>query len=283
MKTTNQLADLFEAQRSHLRGVAFRMLGSLPDADDAVQEAWLKLNRSDGSQIENLKAWLTTMVARVCLDMLRSRKSRHEEALDLRGNRISVPAAGIDPEQEALVADSVGLALLVVLDKLAPVERVAFVLHDVFDVPFNEIASIVGRSPEATRQLASRARIRVRGAPKIPETEINAQRTVVEAFLRALRAGDFEGLVAVLEPDTIFRADAAAGVSGSPIEIRGAQKWARTALTFSGFAQYVQPALVNGSVGLVLAPSGRLSRAVTFTIVDGKIIQVEVIAEPDRL
>jgi len=260
------------------------MLGSLSDADDAVQETWLRLNRSDADEIENLKKWLTTVVARVSLDALRSRKAHHEEPLDAF---IIQPTASNDaqtnPEEEAVIADSVGLALLVVLDTLAPAERVAFVLHDVFDIPFDEIAPIVGRSPEAARQLASRARRRVRGAEQIPDSEINAQRTVVDAFLRALRAGDFEGLVAVLDPDVVFRADAAAGVSGSPTEIRGARKWARGALAFSGFAQYVQPALVNGAVGLVMAPGGRLSRALTFTITNGKIIQVEVIAEPDRL
>src|SRR5262245_46182224 len=284
MNEPNQLASAFEAHRSHLRGVAFRMLGSLSDADDAVQEAWLRLNRSDADEIRNLKTWLTTVVARVCLDALRSRKAHHEESLDAQ---IIEPAASNDaqtnPEVEALIADSVGLALLVVLDTLTPAERVAFVLHDVFEVPFDEIASIVGRSPEAARQLASRARRRVRGAERLPHSEIKAHRAVVEAFLSALRAGDFDGLVAVLDPDVVFRADAAAGVSGSPTEIRGARKWARGALAFSGFAQYAQPALVSGAVGLVLAAGGRLSRAMTFKIADGKIIQVEVIAEPDRL
>ena len=260
------------------------MLGSLSDADDAVQEAWLRLNRSDADEIKNLKTWLTTVVARVCLDALRSRKAHHEEPLD---TQIIEPTASNDaqtnPEVETLIADSVGLALLVVLDTLTPAERVAFVLHDVFEVPFDEIAPIVGRSPEAARQIASRARRRVRGAEKLPHSEIKAHRAVVDAFLSALRAGDFDGLVAVLDPDIVFRADAAAGVSGSPTEIRGAQKWARGALLFSRFAQNAQPALVNGTVGLVLALSGRLSRAMTFKIADGKIVQVEVIAEPDRL
>src|SRR5215813_8216358 len=284
MNEANQLASLFDSHRSHLRGMAFRMLGSLSDADDAVQEAWLRLNRSDADEIENLKRWLTTVVARVCLDMLRSRKAHHEEPLD---SQVIQPTtsngAQTTPEEEAVIADSIGLALLVMLDTLAPAERVAFVLHDVIDVPFDEIARIVGRSPEAVRQLASRARRRVRGAEKIPDSEIKAQRAVVEAFVAALRAGDFEGLVAVLDPDVVFRADAAAGVSGSPTEIRGARKWARGAIAFSGFAQYAQPALVNGAVGLLLAPGGRLSRVVTFGIAEGKINQVEVIAEPDRL
>src|SRR5215813_6147587 len=269
MNEPNQLASVFEAHRSHLRGVAFRMLGSLSDADDAVQEAWLRLNRSDADEIKNLKTWLTTVVARVCLDELRSRKAHHEEPLDAQIIQPSaINSAQTNPEEEVAIADSVGLALLVVLDTLTPGERVAFVLHDVFEVPFDEIASIVGRSPEAARQLASRARRRVRGGEKIPDSEINTQRTVVDAFLRALRAGDFEGLLAVLDPDVVFRADAAAGVSGSPTEIRGARNWARGAIAFSGFAQYAQPALVNGAVGLLLAPGGRLSRVVTFGIAE---------------
>jgi RNA polymerase sigma factor (sigma-70 family) len=280
MNTLNQLGDLFEAHRSHLRGVAFRMLGTLHEAEDAVQEAWLKLNRSDAGRIENLKAWLTTVVARVCLDMLRSRKAHPEETLEDRVRPLPAPAAGSDPEQGALLADSVGLALLVVLDTLAPAERVAFVLHDVFDVSFNEIAPIVGRSPEATRQLASRARRRLHGAEITPQSEINAQRSVVDAFLRALRAGDFEGLVAVLDPDVIVRAG---GISHAQLEFRGAQKWARLALSYSWLTQSVQPALVNGAVGLLLAPSGRLSRAVALTIADGKIVQIDVIGEPVRL
>ena len=219
--------------------------------------------------------------------MLRSRKSRREEALDARAVEPVAESVDVtDPEQEALLADSVGLALLVVLDTLAPAERVAFVLHDVFDLPFDEIAPIVGRTPAAARQLASRARRRVRGAGTIPDPELKSQRAVVDAFLAALRAGDFEGLLAVLDPDVVFRADAA-GASGAPTEIRGARNWARGALAFSrknlSFARFSQPALVNGAVGLVLAPGGRLSRALSFIIAHGKVVQVEVIADPERL
>jgi RNA polymerase sigma-70 factor (ECF subfamily) len=260
------------------------MLGSVSEADDAVQEAWLRLASSDAGGIQNLAGWLTTVVARVCLDMLRSRKSRREEALDARAVEPTVNSdRRTDPEQEALLADSVGIALLVVLDTLGPAERVAFVLHDVFDLSFDEIAPIVDRTPEAARQLASRARRRVRGGEAIPDSDLKSQRVVVDAFLAALRAGDFEGLLAVLDPDVVFRADAAAGASGTPTEIRGARNWARGAIAFSRFAQFVQPAIVNGSVGLVFAPRGRLSRALSFTIAQGKIVQAEVIADPERL
>jgi RNA polymerase sigma-70 factor (ECF subfamily) len=273
------LVERFEANRGHLRAVAYRMLGSLNEADDAVQEAWLRLSRSDTSDVQNLSGWLTTVVSRVCLDMLRSRKSRQEDSLDESGpDSIANQEDTTDPEQEALLADSVGVALLVILDTLNPAERLAFVLHDMFDLPFDEIAPIVGRSPEATRQLASRARRRVRGVETIPNAELRSQRKVVDAFLGALRAGDFEGLLTVLDPNVVVRTD----IAGVP-EIRGARNWAQGAVAFSRMAQAVQRALVNGSAGLVFAPGGRLSRALSFTIEHGKIIQVEVIADPERL
>jgi RNA polymerase sigma-70 factor (ECF subfamily) len=275
------LAQQFETHRTHLRGVAYRMLGSLNEADDAVQEAWLRLSRADAGEVENLGGWLTTVVARVCLDMLRSRKSRREEPLDANAPE---PAAGsqngANPEHEALLADSVGLALLVVLDTLTPAERLAFVLHDLFAVPFEDIASIAGRSPAAVRQLASRARRRVQGAPA-PEADLAGQRQVVDAFLAALRGGDFDGLLAVLDPNLLVRADM--GPGREPREIRGAQNWARGALAFAQALRFAQPALVDGSVGLVFAPRGRLSRALRFTIAEGKIARVDVIADPERL
>jgi RNA polymerase sigma factor (sigma-70 family) len=274
------LTKRFESHRSHLRAVAYRMLSSASEADDAVQEAWLRLNGSNPSEIANLGGWLTTVVSRVCLDMLRSRRSRREEALDAE---VVEPIANSrsDPEQETLLADSVGVALLVVLDTLSPAERVAFVLHDVFDLPFDEIAPIVDRTPDAARQLASRARRRVRGGEITSNSDLKSQRVVVDAFLAALRAGDFEGLLAVLDPDVVVRMDAA---PGAPREFRGAANWARGATAaFSRFARFVQPAVVNGTVGLVFAPGGKLSRALTFTVANGKIAQVEIITDRDRL
>ncbi len=267
-----------------MRAVAYRMLGSMNEADDAVQEAWIRLSRSDEESIENLGGWLTTVVSRVCLDILRSRRSRREEPID---EQVVEPVAssgpGIDPEQEALLADSVGLALLVVLGRLSPAERVAFVLHDMFAVPFEEIAPIVGRTPSAARQLASRARRRVQGAPTAPGANIAEQLEVANAFLAALRAGDIEGLIAVLDPDVVVHVDEAAARPGAPREIRGAQNWARGAVAFAAMAQHVQPALVNGSVGLVWAPQGRLMRVVTFTLKGGRIAQAEIMADPARL
>jgi RNA polymerase sigma-70 factor (ECF subfamily) len=279
------LAGKFEEHRSHLRGVAYRMLGSLNEADDAVQEAWLRLSRSDASTIENLGGWLTTVVARVCLDMLRSRTSRREEALD---TQIPEPFANnqrsTDPEQETLLADSVGLALLIVLDRLDPAERLAFVLHDMFAISFDEIASIVGRSPAAARQLASRARRRIQGASTLPKASLTEQRRLIDAFLTALRAGDFEGLVAVLDPEVVFRMDEAAAHPGAPREIRGARNWAKGAIAFSRqLAGAVQPVLVNGEVGLVWAPRGRPARVLRFSIARGKIAAVDSIADPARL
>jgi RNA polymerase sigma factor (sigma-70 family) len=275
------LAERFEAHRSHLRGVAYRMLGSLSEADDAVQEAWLHLSRSGPSGVENLGGWLTTVVARVCLDLLRSRKARREEPLAAQPPDPSVSREdGIDPEQEALLADSIGLALLVVLETLAPAERLAFVLHDLFAVPFEEIASIVGRSLAAARQLASRARRRVQGAAAVPAAELTRQREVVGAFLAALRGGDFDALVAVLDPDVLIRADAP---PGAPKEIRGARRWAKGALAFSQATRFARPALVDGAVGVVLAPRGRLFRVLRFTFAGGKIVQIDVVADPVRL
>ena len=284
MADNNWLAEQFEEKRGHLRGVAYRMLGSLAEADDAVQEAWLRLSRSGGSSVDNLGAWLTTVVARVCLDMLRSRKSRGEEPL---GAHVPEPIVsredGIDPEHEALLADSVGLALLVVLETLAPAERVAFVLHDMFDLPFDEIAPIVGRSPAAARQLASRARRRVQGSATLPDADLPRQREVVEAFLGALRAGDFDALVAVLDPDVVIRADRTAAPADGSREVRGARTWAKGALAYSRFAHFARPALVNGAVGVVVAPRGRLFRVLHFTLTRGKIVQIDVVADPARL
>ena len=278
MSESKDLTKLFESHRSHLRAVAYRMLGSASEADDAVQEAWLRLNGSNTNEVANLGGWLTTVVARVCLDILRSR--RREEALD--GEVVALIAdSKSDPEEEALLADSVGVALLVVLDTLSPAERVAFVLHDVFDLPFDEIAPIVDRTPDAARQLASRARRRVRGGEITSNSDLRSQRVVVNAFVAALRAGDFEGLLAVLDPDVVVRMDAA---PGAPREFRGAANWARGATAaFSRFARFVEPALVNGTVGLVFAPGGKLSRALRFTVANGKIAQVEIITDRDRL
>ena len=269
--------------RSRLRAVAYRMLGSLGEAEDAVQEAWLRLSRSDAGNIENL-AWLTTVVARVCLDVLRSRKSRGEESL---GAQLQEPTgkkgAGSDPEQEAMLADSVGLALLVVLDRLAPAERVAFVLHDLFGLSFEEIATIVERSPAATRQLASRARRRMQGVAKPPSASLSQQREVIDAFLTALRARDVEGLMAVLDPDLVVRVDGAAARAGVPQEVRGAQNWAKGAVAFARFFRPATICLVDGALGAVLAPGGRLARVLRFTMKDGKIAQIEIFADPARL
>ncbi|HJZ80723.1 MAG TPA: sigma-70 family RNA polymerase sigma factor [Pyrinomonadaceae bacterium] len=281
MNEPKDLTRLFESHRSHLRAVAYRMLGSASEAEDAVQEAWLRLNNANTDEVANFGGWLTTVVARICLDMLRSRRSRGEEALD---TEVVEPIADTrsDPEQEALLADSVGIALLVVLDTLSPAERVAFVLHDVFDLPFDEIAPIVARTPDATRQLASRARRRVRGGEITSNADLQSQRVVVDAFLAALRAGDFEGMLAVLDPEVVVRIDT--GVPGAPREFRGAANWARGATAaFSRFAPLIQPAVVNGSVGLVFAPGGKLSRALSFTFANGRIVRAEIITDRARL
>ena len=283
MTERDYLAERFEENRTHLRAVAYRMLGSSSEVDDAVQEAWLRLSRADTTGIDNLGGWLTTVVARVCLDMLRSRKSRREEPFAPQAPEpIATGPSGSSPEHEAVLADSVGLALLVVLDRLTPAERLAFVLHDMFAVSFEEIALIVGRSAEATRQLASRARRRVRGGAGASEPDLVRQREVVDAFLTALRGGDFEGLLAVLDPGLVVRTDLTAP-SGSPAEVRGAAVWAKQAVAFGHLARLVRPALVNGAIGVVMAPRGRLSRALTFKIANGKITEIEVIGDPARL
>ena len=278
MKEREYLAARFEEHRNHLRAVAYRMLGSLSEVDDAVQEAWLRLSRADAASIDNLGGWLTTVVGRVCLDMLRSRQSRREEPIGPDAPEPVATTGGSSPEQEALLADSVGLALLVVLDRLTPVERLAFVLHDMFAVPFEEIAPIVGRSAEAARQLASRARRRVRGAS--PDPGLDRQRAVVDAFLAAVRSGDFEGLLAVLDPDLVVRVDMAAGAT---TEIRGAAVWAKGAVAYGHLARLTTPALVDGAIGAVVAPRGRLVRALRFTIANGKITEIEIIGNPARL
>jgi RNA polymerase sigma-70 factor (ECF subfamily) len=278
------LAQRFEDHRGHLRRVAYRILGSLGDAEDAVQEAWLRLARSDAKDIDNLGGWLTTVVSRVCLDMLRSRKARQEEPLEESAvEPVAAIGPAANPEEEALLASSVGLALLVVLETLDPAERLAFVLHDMFDLPFEEIGEIVGRTPAAARQLASRARRRVRGAPAVEPDRLARQRAVVEEFVAALRAADFEGLVAVLDPDVILRTDAP-GRPGAPTEVRGARNWAKGALAYAQAARFMQPALVNGAVGLILAPRGRLLRVLRFEFDNGGRIRAgEVISDPGRL
>jgi RNA polymerase sigma factor (sigma-70 family) len=282
------LAKRFEEHRSHLRAVAYRMLGSLSEADDAVQEAWFRLGRSETSGIENLGGWLTTVVGRVCLDMLRSRTSRRVVPLgESLGTRVPEPlvsrADGIDPEHEALLADSVGLALLVVLQTLTPAERLAFVLHDMFSVPFEEIAPVVGRSPTAARQLASRARRRVQGEAHLPDADIATQREVVDAFLAASRDGDFDTLLAVLDPDVVLRIDGGALRAGLSREVRGARAVAEQTLTFSRLSPFVRPALVNGAAGVVVAPRGRPFSVMGFTIRGGKIVEVDILADPARL
>jgi RNA polymerase sigma factor (sigma-70 family) len=281
------LADRFEGHRGHLRAVAYRMLGSFSDADDAVQEAWLKLSRTEGDEISNLGAWLTTVVGRVCLDMLRSRGSRREEPMDP-----FVPDPVLrslepvdDPEREALLADSVALALLVVLETLEPAERLAFVLHDMFAVPFDDIAPIVGRSSAATRQIASRARRRVRASAPEPERDLARQKRVLDAFLAAARGGDFEALVSVLHPDVVLRADSGPLVGGAAASkvVRGAVAVAQQALTFARFAAASRLVLVNGEVGVVAMPEGRPMSVMGATVADGKIVAVHILADPERL
>ena len=275
------LVEQFEANRPHLLAVAYRMLGDLSEADDAVQESWLHLSRSGTSGVKNLGGWLTTVVARVCLDMLRSRKSRREESLDASVSEPITSRAGeIDPEQEALLADSVGLALLVVLDTLDPAERLAFVLHDVFAMPFDEIAPIVERSSTATRQLASRARRRVRGGARVQDADLTYQREMVDAFLTASRTGNFEALLTVLDPEVVFRIDGAALPDGVSREVRGAPEVTRQ---FSGRAQGARMALVDGAVAAIVAPRGHLFLVLNFTIRNDKIVEIEAVADPARL
>jgi RNA polymerase sigma factor (sigma-70 family) len=276
------LGKRFEEHRTHLRAVAYRMLGSLSEADDAVQEAWLRLSRSDAGKVDNLGAWLTTVVARISLNMLRSRKVRREESLGGTLPDFLIDRAdGMDPEHEALLADSVGLALLVVLETLSPSERLAFVLHDIFAVPFEDIAPIVDRSPEAARQLASRARRRVQAERTIPDANIEKQREVVEAFLAAAREGDFDRLVAVLDPDIILRADA--GPSGRSQEVRGAEAVARQALSYAQIGLDIRPALVNGIAGAVTFLAGRPFSVAAATVRNGKIVELDFLADPERL
>ncbi|MFF1638872.1 sigma-70 family RNA polymerase sigma factor [Streptomyces sp. NPDC058246] len=274
------LAERFESHRGHLRAVAYRMLGSLAEADDAVQEAWLKLSRADASRVDNLGGWLTTVVGRVCLDMLRSRRTRGEEPLEERpGVRmpepVLSPVSGVDPEQEALLADSVGLALLVVLEQLAPAERLAFVLHDLFAVPYEEIAPIVGRTPAASRQLASRARRRVQGGAPAPDPDLARQRAVVDAFLAAARDGDFDALVAVLDPDVVARSEG--GVTAGAVAV------ASGASGFAHLARIAQPALVNGAAGVVVVAEGRPVGVLAFTVVHGRIAVIDILNDPERL
>jgi RNA polymerase sigma-70 factor, ECF subfamily len=280
------LAERFEEHRPHLRAVAYRMLGSLSEADDAVQEAWLRLSRSDADAIENLGGWLTTVVARVSLNVLRSRRSRREEPLDVD---VHVPepivsrADGVDPEHEALLADSVGLALLVVLETLDPAERLAFVLHDMFAVPFDEIAPMVGRTPTAARQLASRARRRVQGEATVPDADLTRQREVVDAFFAAARGGDFDALVAVLDPDVVLRADGGTLRPSDTRVVRSAEQVARRALMFAGLSPYVRPALVNGVAGVVVAPHDQPFSVMAFTVVGGRIVAIDALSDPERL
>ena len=284
MREQDWLAERFEAHRPHLRAVAYRLLGSSNEVDDAVQGAWLRLSRADPSGVENLGGWLTTLVARECLDLLRARTSRREQPLGVHlPDPVARDADGADPEQAALLAEGVGLALLVVLDTLAPAERLAFVLHDMFAVPFEEIAAIVGRSPAAARQLASRARRRVQGTA-VPDADLARERAVVDAFLAAARDGDFKGLLAVLDPDVLVRADRGAAPAGVPVVVRGAAAVAEQALAFSRRrAQYAEPALVNGTAGLVVAPHGRLFAVLGFRVKEGRIAAIEVVADPARL
>ena len=273
------LAQGFEANRPHLRAVAYRMLGSLAEADDAVQEAWLRLSRSGGAGIENLGGWLTTVVARVSLDLLRARSSRREEPLAAHLHDPVVSQDAADPEHQALVADGVGLALLVVLDTLTPAERLAFVLHDSFGMPFEEIAPVLDRSPAAARQLASRARRRVREAAAVPDADLTRQRVVVDAFLAAARDGDFDALLAVLDPDVVLRAEHAGGSTA----VRGGRAVAGAALGFAWLARSARPALVNGAAGVVAAPRGRPFSVLGFTVSRGRIVEIDIMADPERL
>ena len=284
MNESDWLAERFESHRGHLRGVAYRMLGSVSEADDAIQDAWIRLSRTDANEIENLRAWLTTVVARVCLNMLRSRKSRREAPLEPHlPDPILSSESGMDPEHEALLGDSVGLALLVVLDTLTPPERVAFVLHDIFAVPFDEIAPVVGRTPAAARQLASRARRRVRGAP-VPDADLRGQREVVDAFLAAARNGDFEGLLALLDPDVVSTADGGVRRPGFRRVIHGAEAVAAGAMGFRRFAEGSRRVLVNGTPGVVVwAPDGSVLAVTSFIVRGGRIVSIDALADPDRL
>jgi RNA polymerase sigma-70 factor (ECF subfamily) len=282
MDEENWLADRFQEQRPHLRTVAYRMLGSLSEADDALQEAWLRISGRDTSDVENLTGWLTTVVARVSLNMLRARKAKREASLEGRiPDPIISPLDETDPEREALMAESVGLALLVVLDSLAPAERLAFVLHDMFSVPFEEIASITGRTPAAARQLASRARRRVRGEAPVPDADLARQREVLDAFSAASQEGDFEALVAVLDPDIVLREDD--GTGRVPLLVRGAREVAGRALSFAHRSRYARPALVNGGVGAVVIVEGTPLAVLAFTVTNGRVAEIDVLSDPVRL
>jgi RNA polymerase sigma factor (sigma-70 family) len=277
--------EQFERYRPHLQAVAYRMLGSVSEADDALQEAWLRLNRSDTDTVDNLAGWLTTVVGRVCLDKLRARRSRHE---DYVGSWLPEPIVSLDnetdPEQEALIADSVGLALLVVLETLTPAERLAFVLHDMFAVPFEEIAPIVGRTPAAARQLASRGRRRVQGAAPRPDADVSRQREIVDAFLAASRAGDFDALIAVLDPDVVFRVDSGKARRVARPPVTGAADVAKEVMSRAPrFAPQARPALVNGTAGFVVGPERKPFAVVGFTVVDGRILEIDLIIDPDKL
>jgi RNA polymerase sigma-70 factor (ECF subfamily) len=283
MNEADDRAALFEAHRSHLRAVAYRMLGSLAEADDAVQDAWLRYARTDTDEVANPGAWLTTVVARLCLNMLRTRRTRREEPMPLRlPDPILSREGGPDPQQELLLADAVGLALQVVLETLSPAERVAFVLHDVFGMPFDEIAPIVGRSSTAARQLASRGRRRVQGSRTQPDADLRAQRSVVDAFFAAARRGDIHALLAVLDPDVVVRADFGV-TSRATTEVRGAQAVAESASSFSSLARFARPALVNGTAGLVVVRDGAPFAVLGFTVRDGRVVELDVVGDPERL
>ena len=285
MDENEWLADRFEEHRAHLRAIAYRMLGSLTDADDAVQDTWLRLSRSGAGEVENLGGWLTTILARVCLNMLRSRNVRREESFGVHlPDPVISPVGELRPEEEALLADSVGLALLVVLDTLSPAERLAFVLHDMFELPFEEIAPMVGRTPVAARQLASRARRRVKGADiPAPDPDLARQRDVVDAFFLAARGGDFDALVALLDPNVVLRSDWGARRPAASVVIRGAAAVARQALMSSLPAAQVRPALVNGAAGVVVTVAGRPFAVMGFTVAEGKIVEIDAIADPERV
>jgi RNA polymerase sigma factor (sigma-70 family) len=284
MEQNEWLAQQFQEQRPHLRAVAYRMLGSLSEADDALQEAWLRLSRRDTSDVENLGGWFTTIVARVALNMLRARKAKREDSLEARmPDPVVTAPAGPDPEHEALIADSVGLALLVVLETLGPAERLAFVLHDMFAVPFDEIATITGRSPAAARQLASRARRRVRAQAPVPDADLARQREVVDAFAAAAEEGDFESLVAVLDPDIVLRADGGPDKPEESVVVRGARAVASRAIGFAQLGRFARPVLVNGAVGAIVAPEGRPYSVIGFTVVDGRIAEIDILSDPARL
>jgi RNA polymerase sigma-70 factor (ECF subfamily) len=284
MADDDHLAALFDEHRAHLGRVAYRLLGSRSEADDAVQETWIRLSRSGAGDVANLRGWLTTVVGRVCLDVLRQRRSRREEPFEVRvPDPVVVFDDEADPEREALLADSVGLALLVVLEQLQPAERVAFVLHDVFAVPFDEIGAMLDRTPEAARQLASRARRRVQGTAPSPDGDLAEQRRVVDAFFAASRDGDFEALVAVLDPDIVLRSDGGLRNPEATVLVRGADTVARRAYSFRHLGPWARRALVNGAPGVVVSPGGRVFSVLSFVVRGGRIVEIDVLADPDRL